>query len=282
MKYPGVDKVETKLVYRSMGREGASERLGMGFMHKPGVTVDEMDSEYPGYVLVYVIRGRGEYIDAKGVHYHLAPGSVFQRHPGVRHSTYIDPESEWAECFIELSRSLYQGLVALGIIRHNVHVYAIAPDLGIESALYFLMTKLEECSEMDLPEILVRMLEQLTRILRRCHGAAESEQASRMIELGLLYLGGQANSRVNLREFCLENGWGYEHFRKVFKNRIGMSPGRYRVRRRMDTACQLLRSSEKSISELAYELGYRSPYEFSAQFKREIGVSPSRFRASAG
>ncbi len=278
MTYPGVDRIETRLVFRSMGREGARERLGVGFIHKRGVTVDEENFELSSYALVYVIRGFGEYVDAAGVRHRLEPGSVFQRHPKKKHSTYIDPDSDWAECFIDLNSSLYQGLASLGIIRDDVCVYQIGPDMGIEHAIYLLMTELEESSEMDLPGVLVRMLEQLTRILRRCHGAGESEQINRMVEQGLQDLRGQVGRRLDLRRFCQDHGWGYETFRKAFRNRMGMSPGRYLVRRRMDVACQLLRSTQKAISEIADELGYRSPYEFSAQFKREIGMAPSRFR----
>ena len=43
-------------------------------------------------------------------------------------------------------------------------------------------------------------------------------------------------------------------------------------------ACALLLHPELTVQEIASRLGYSSPYEFSAQFKRYLGVSPSFWR----
>ena len=74
------------------------------------------------------------------------------------------------------------------------------------------------------------------------------------------------------------NGCGYENFRKRFKAELGISPHRYRIRRRLDAACALLIRPELSIGEIAERLGYASQYEFSAQFKRYMGCPPSGYR----
>jgi YesN/AraC family two-component response regulator len=42
----------------------------------------------------------------------------------------------------------------------------------------------------------------------------------------------------------------------------------------IDKAKNLLLNSEKSISEIAYDLGFERPQSFSKLFKKKIGVSP--------
>jgi AraC-like DNA-binding protein len=72
---------------------------------------------------------------------------------------------------------------------------------------------------------------------------------------------------------------GYESFRKEFRARMGVSPGDYRIRRRIDRARELLTSTTQSVKEIAYELGYPNPSVFSLQFKREVGRSPEHYRS---
>ena len=70
----------------------------------------------------------------------------------------------------------------------------------------------------------------------------------------------------------------YERFRKVFKERVGMSPGDYRIRRRVELACRLLVQERIPAKQVAYDLGYADEYCFSKQFRKFIGVSPDAFR----
>ena len=44
-------------------------------------------------------------------------------------------------------------------------------------------------------------------------------------------------------------------------------------------AKELISYGDKSISEIAWELGFSSPAHFSAQFKKESGISPKEFKA---
>jgi AraC-like DNA-binding protein len=46
----------------------------------------------------------------------------------------------------------------------------------------------------------------------------------------------------------------------------------------VDTAKSLLRSTEKSISEIAYELGFEYPSHFTKVFKTKTGLSPLQYR----
>jgi AraC-like DNA-binding protein len=46
----------------------------------------------------------------------------------------------------------------------------------------------------------------------------------------------------------------------------------------IDKAKPLLRSTERSISEIAYELGFEHPSHFSKIFKNKVGQPPKEFR----
>jgi AraC-like DNA-binding protein len=44
-------------------------------------------------------------------------------------------------------------------------------------------------------------------------------------------------------------------------------------------AKNLLLSGERSISEIAYQLGFENPPYFSRLLKREVGISPKKFKS---
>ena len=72
------------------------------------------------------------------------------------------------------------------------------------------------------------------------------------------------------------------HFRRLFKSLMGKSPIRYKNQVVMQHACRLLDSGVMNISEIANALGITDIYTFSQTFKKEVGVSPSRYTARKG
>lgn len=70
------------------------------------------------------------------------------------------------------------------------------------------------------------------------------------------------------------------HFIRSFKKYVGMSPNAYRISKRMETAEELLSSSEMNIEQIAAAVGYSDPLYFSRAFKTHVGMSPSKYRKS--
>lgn len=67
---------------------------------------------------------------------------------------------------------------------------------------------------------------------------------------------------------------------KLFKNFYNCSVNDFTRKKRMQQARALLENTEKSISEIADELGIRSNSYFSKIFKERYGVTPSDYRGS--
>ena len=68
------------------------------------------------------------------------------------------------------------------------------------------------------------------------------------------------------------------YFSNVFKQYVGVSFVKYLTGYRMDKAKELLRTTDKTVVEIAEEVGYHNPNYFSAVFHRATGVPPLRFR----
>jgi AraC-like DNA-binding protein len=71
------------------------------------------------------------------------------------------------------------------------------------------------------------------------------------------------------------------HFSRVFKQTYHLTPHQYLTYRRIEKAKDLLRRTDKSVTEVCYEIGFDSLASFSLLFQRRIGTSPSLFRRRA-
>src|SRR3954454_17402759 len=71
------------------------------------------------------------------------------------------------------------------------------------------------------------------------------------------------------------------HFIRVFRQTFGETPHRYLQRRRVERAMFLLRETDRSVTEICFDVGFTSLGTFSRTFTRIVGESPKEFRAGA-
>jgi AraC-like DNA-binding protein len=68
------------------------------------------------------------------------------------------------------------------------------------------------------------------------------------------------------------------HFIRSFKATFGETPHRYLQRRRIERAMYLLRTTERTVTDICMEVGFSSLGTFSRTFAEIVGESPSAFR----
>jgi len=72
-------------------------------------------------------------------------------------------------------------------------------------------------------------------------------------------------------------GLSPQHFSRLFKASFGMTPHRYVVLRRVESAQRLLRT-DATIAQIAYALGFSSQAHFTQVFRELVGSTPSQIR----
>ena len=74
-------------------------------------------------------------------------------------------------------------------------------------------------------------------------------------------------------------GYSRFHFVRAFRGAYGRTPRDYLSARRIERARDLLRTANLTVTEVCFLVGFSSLGSFSALFKREVGVTPSEYRA---
>jgi AraC-like DNA-binding protein len=71
--------------------------------------------------------------------------------------------------------------------------------------------------------------------------------------------------------------YSVSHLRAVFRDQLGVSLGKYIRESRLSQASSLLLSTDKNVSEVARESGFKSLFSFSRAFKKAYGMAPKAY-----
>ncbi len=85
-------------------------------------------------------------------------------------------------------------------------------------------------------------------------------------------------SDITTEELAKIAGYSSRQFQRLFKAVFSTTPNFYIVELRMKKAQQLLKSSNATIGEIAWNCGYDDQNYFSRLFKKHTGMTPSDFR----
>ncbi len=274
--------VPTRLVadvtaFRTFAAPGIRGHLSLGFQDKGGRSTDVTDGAFLTFSCILILRGAGTYTDWNGRTYPLAAGDVFQRVPLRKHTVTIDPASAWVECWVDVDHDLARQLAAVGVIDLDRAVLRPGLDLAMMERHEREMTELRTAAEGDLGRRYAAIVAILVDWYGRDRARATPDPSAAMVDEACRLLADGIAERA-LVATVARGGLSYERFRKVFRARMGVSPGAYRIRRRIDRARELLLASGDTVAAIADELGYANPFAFSAQFKQLVGVSPEQYR----
>jgi len=71
------------------------------------------------------------------------------------------------------------------------------------------------------------------------------------------------------------------HFIRTFRATFGETPHRYLQRRRVERAMFLLRTTDASVTDVCFDVGFASLGTFSRTFRAIVGRSPSEYRRAS-
>ena len=72
------------------------------------------------------------------------------------------------------------------------------------------------------------------------------------------------------------------HFIRTFRATFGETPHRYLQRRRVERSMFLLRETDRSVTDVCFDVGFTSLGTFSRTFKEIVGEAPSDYRVNNG
>jgi AraC-like DNA-binding protein/mannose-6-phosphate isomerase-like protein (cupin superfamily) len=239
--------------------------------------------------LCVVLEGAAR-IDTSDQPLHVQRGSILVVAPFMYHLAISTTES---------SDMLWVGITpehaGLGGVRHyrdSSYSILFGTEIMNEGRLYEMIVRLEEelTAHPEGWELLCRtLIAELCIIMLRRINSPDSES--------LLSFASTSRSENVVRK---ARGFVEKHFRKpisladvahyvalspnylanLFKHKTDITIMGYLTGLRIREAQRLLTRTDKTVAEIAFEVGYNSPYYFSRQFRSETSLSPREYRMS--
>lgn len=124
-------------------------------------------------------------------------------------------------------------------------------------------------------------LNALERALLFCNRANPQEKGPRRhprIQQSVDYLAKNLCERQLLKNVAHRFGFSRSRFATLFRQQVGQPPGQYLEAQRLAQARHLLAYTSQTLSEIADQAGFSSPFYLSLRFKKHYGQSPRIFR----
>jgi two-component system, response regulator YesN len=83
---------------------------------------------------------------------------------------------------------------------------------------------------------------------------------------------------IDFAAIATRYGFSGSYLTRIFHLQVGVSPQRYLIDCRIQSARQLLADTELLVREVGVLVGYADPFHFCKVFKQKTGMSPSQYR----
>jgi len=122
-------------------------------------------------------------------------------------------------------------------------------------------------------------LELIILLIRNYKGADEPQPGFALDVTSLInYVKQNYRSPLSMTDLTAFSGMSESHVLRVFKQYLDCSPFQYISRLRLDAATDALIQTDKSITDIALDLGFNDSNYFSRLFCKHLGLAPREYR----
>jgi signal transduction histidine kinase/AraC-like DNA-binding protein len=101
-----------------------------------------------------------------------------------------------------------------------------------------------------------------------------------LIRKAMAYIHTHFSEALNREEITKHVGISADYLTDCFRQELGITPSAYIRRYRIRQACELLRNTDQSITQIAQAVGFSDSAHFARTFQREMNMTPRDFRRS--
>lgn len=221
----------------------------------------------------YVISGNAELIQ-DGVANLIGPGEVFILRNGCNHEYKTGPAGFLHKRFLNLAGPMLDPLLQMTGLWGIDHIKPISSNLisWHEKKILKVLKEKKGNFILELSSLAFGLMLELARSMQPEYPFA--------VKSAIEFISQNLTKTISIKDICTHVGLSQTHFNRLFKQHIKMSPISFFLEQRFAWARYLLSNTTMSIKEIAQTVGYDNPLYFSAQFKKNSGVSPKYFKKS--
>ena len=227
------------------------------------------------YLIHYIVSGSGTFTTENRT-YSLEVGNAF--FIGNKKGLYrADENDPWTYIWINFSGALGKEFLEILKLDSENPIYKTNNPERLAGCF-------EEMAEIDTEKnefyIYSRFLNLMSEMLETSSSktARKKPAPDRYIDICREYVRLNYMKKITAKDLSKAAMLEYSYLFRLFKEKLGMSPGEYIINFKIGIAAKLLCEDDMTINEIAATVGYDDRAAFSKLFRKKCGISPSEYR----
>jgi AraC-like DNA-binding protein len=262
----GRSKIEPNTIYPPFDHP-----TGYHFSWDNGRTLHE-------YQINYITEGGG-ILETRNGSFHIKAGTFMIIRKGEWHRYRPIQKSGWVENYIGFDGELAEKFLGQSVFEPEqsiIHCDIREEFIDTYHKIFDLVLKEEPGFQQVASGMIIKLLGYIVAFQKQRNFSGK--HIEKVIQKVRFRIRENIEGDIDLRKLAENNNIGYSYFRKMFKKYTGISPHQYHLELKIMRAKELIISTDKSIKEISFELGFQSIYYFSRLFKKKVGMSPTELR----
>jgi len=230
------------------------------------------------YQLVFIARGSGLFETETTKLTTINGGTLLILYPNKWHRYKPTPETGWDEYWIGIQGDYVKNVLEkIESFGHEQYCFDSSADLH---DLFIKLTTLAYKDWQNSTPLLEGIAANIMGVIHYKLASEHTRETgpTNAVSNAILYMQDHLNESLDMQEVSREINIGYSLFRKRFKEVTGFSPAQYLIELRLTKARKLLKETNLSAKEIAFETGFESEQYFNRLFKSKNLITPNHFR----
>ena len=226
------------------------------------------------YYLIYVTEGSLMFNSCDKKIY-LKPFDAIVLPPNTPYIQGLDKEERLNYLWVHFTGSNIDELLLQFGIERFPHINKVNSNNHIQTRFQRLLgcfTKNDDFIERDLSASLEKLLIELARSIK------SNDKPKINLAKSISYINNNYNSCIKIPDLAKMDGLSMTQYNLHFKKQMGMAPTKYIISLRMNSAKELIETSNLSLKQIGSMCGYEDYNFFAKVFKQFTGTSPKNYK----
>lgn len=234
---------------------------------------------YRSFLLLYTLRGKGS-IKYRGKQYEARENQVFLMDCYDYQEYSADEEQQWEFKWMHFNGGTSSEYFST-IYENYGPLIALGEESRVEEHLDQILGLLSEKDmqlEIKTASLIVQILTEVLLAGSTRPGVYRGNSQNAQVEAAIDFIEKNFNSDILLEDIAKAACCSMYHFTRVFKRFTGFSPYEYLVKHRINKAKIMLKTTTKTIEEIAENVGFGSTSSFIKTFRDLEATTPLKYR----
>lgn len=191
---------------------------------------------------------------------------------------FIDPEEILKLCGKRSAQEMREILEAINSNAFFIHVEEHPIIISMVRAIFDEMQQKNEFYQECVRGMVYALLFEIARFNGRKTSASNIKATGLQLERAIEYVEKNYQNNFKILDLATECHMSETHFRRIFQEKMNMTPIEYVNFVRVKKACELIDKTDISMEEVAERVGFVTPSTFNRNFRRIIGTSPYQWK----